>query len=219
MTGLGLAPTAQVRVGREVGVAADHAAEISPAILNGLLGLLREPAGPQEVVVPGEVRPSKSSLFESRHMLPTALREKAVVGARHKPRPVLELDAIDRVDASPEVEYRCLDISAVPSGDDRSVDFISNTQVGEEPCPSIPHKNQGVAEHAVTASVEASSIGIDAPAKAEVGTLVLREDAPGLFLEHLQRGLGRLAEVFHVGGIPRVRRVGNGLEHGGVILA
>jgi hypothetical protein len=91
-----------------VGVAADHAAEISPAVLDGLLRLLREPAGPQKVVVRGEVRPSKSSLFASFHMLPTTLREKAVVGARNESRSVLERHAISRFYSSP-VYSTCVD--------------------------------------------------------------------------------------------------------------
>jgi hypothetical protein len=127
MSCLGLAPTAQVGVGSKVGVATDHATEISPPIVGVLLGLLRELAGPQEVVVRGEVRPSKSPVFASCHVLPTEMREKTVVGARNQSRSVLEHDAIGSFYSSPVVEYRSLDISAVTSDEDRSVDFISDT--------------------------------------------------------------------------------------------
>ena len=110
-----------------MGVAADHAAEVSRAILDSLLGLLREPPVPKRWLFSGEVRPSKSPVFASCHMLPTTLREKTVIGARNEPRSVLKLHAIGRVDASPVVEHRCLDKPTIRSDDDRSVDFISDT--------------------------------------------------------------------------------------------
>ena len=195
---LGLAPTALVRVGREVGVAADDSAEIPPAVFDSLLGLLREPSSPEEVVVGGEVRSSKSPVFASCHMLPTALREKTVIGARNEPRSVLEPHAISGFYSSPVIEHSCFDISPVTPDDDRSVEFISNTQVGEGLCPSVPHQNRGVAGLTVGTSMEASSVGVEAPAEADVGAFVFGENAPGLFLEDLEGGFRRLAQVLDV---------------------
>ena len=72
---------------------------------------------------------------------------------------------------------------------------------------------------AITASVEASSVGVEAPTEADVGAFVFGENAARLFFENFQRGFRWLAQVLDVGGVPRVGRVGDRLEHEGVTLA
>jgi hypothetical protein len=59
--------------------------------------------------------------------------------------------------------------------------------------------------------MEASSVGIEAPAEADVGAFVFGEDAARFLFEDFQRGFGGLAQVLNVGGVPGVGRVGNGL--------
>jgi len=67
--------------------------------------------------------------------------------------------------------------------------------------------------------MKTSSIGVETPSKADVGAVVLSEDASGVFFEDLQPSLRRLAEVLNVGGFPGVRWVRYGFEHRGVNIA
>ena len=66
---------------------------------------------------------------------------------------------------------------------------------------------------AVRAGMEAAAVGVDAPGEADVGAVVVGEDAAGVVLVDLELGAGGLAvEVLDVGRRPGVRRVGEGTE-------
>jgi hypothetical protein len=83
-----------VRVRPEKAIAGDDPTEIPLAIFGGLFRALRRTASPQEMVIRSEVRASKAPVFASCHVLPTALREKAVISTCDEPRSVFELYAI-----------------------------------------------------------------------------------------------------------------------------
>src|SRR6266567_7882122 len=63
---------AQIRVGADTGIAADHPAEIAAAVVSGLLRWLGESARAHQLVAARQMRSAVSSLLRAGDMLPAA---------------------------------------------------------------------------------------------------------------------------------------------------
>src|SRR3954451_14664885 len=88
------AVAAGVAVRAEGAVAADHAAEISEAIVIVMLGRFVELTSPDQLVVEREMRSTVASLFGSRHVLPTPVGQKPMVSTRNEIGAVAQRDPV-----------------------------------------------------------------------------------------------------------------------------
>src|SRR6266849_1110986 len=94
-----------------------------------------------------------------------------------------------------------------------AMDLVSDADVRERTSRPVAHPDRRVAREAIRTRVEASTVRVDAPAEADVGAVVVREDLARVVLVHFEpRGRG-LFEVLDLGGGPRVGRGGDRLQH------
>jgi hypothetical protein len=176
---------------------------------------LRELTRSEEMVIRSEMSSLNGSAFISSYMFPTAVCEESVVCARDKLRSVLQAHPISLLGTTPVVKNSGLHVAAIGADPSCSVKLVSWPDFRESFCPTIGHQDWDFSIRTVRASMKASSIGVEAPAEADVGAFVLGEDASRVFFEDLELGFRRLAEIFDVGGFPGVWRIGDGFQHGG----
>ena len=166
------------------------------------------------MVVRGQVRSSKTTVFATRYTFPTAICQEAMVRADNELRSVLQFDSICRLDATPMIEYRSLHIAAISADSLRSIDLVSDLDFGERFRSPVAHQDRCVTTGAVRARMETSSIGVDGEAEPDIGTIVFRDDRAGFFFEDFQLSCRRFSEPLGVDRVPWVRRVGNGTHEG-----
>ena len=127
---------------------------------------------------------------------------------------VVQADPERLFDAVPMREYARSLVAAAPAKSRGSKDSVSDADALEGTSGPVAHQDRCVTRHAVAAGVEAAAVGIHAPAEADVGAVVVREDlARVIFVDLEARGRG-LLEVLDLGGGPRVGRVRDRLQHG-----
>src|SRR6266480_4929592 len=86
-------------------IAANHAAEITPAVIVVGTHRLRKRAGAHELVGRGQMRPARPAPFGAGYEFPAALGEKTVIAAGHKRRAVLQCCPEGGLDGAPMREH------------------------------------------------------------------------------------------------------------------
>src|SRR5437667_12271279 len=84
-----------------------------------------------------------------------------MVSARNEFGPVLEHDAICRLDRGPVIFDRCRRVAAVPSAAHGADDAITDAQICQSTVATVGHQDGSVAPLAVTASMRASTVRIN----------------------------------------------------------
>src|ERR1700694_2927883 len=177
-------------------IAANNAAEITPAVIVVATHRLRKRAGAHELVGGGQVRAACSAAFGPGYEFPAALGEETVIAARHECRPVFQCYPEGGLDRAPMREHARLRVTPVPANAPRAVDFIADPQFRDAARPSNTHEDQRVTRATVITSMLASSIRIDRALEGNVGRIVVADDrARTLGLERRGDAVGCLLEV------------------------
>src|SRR5438034_9694701 len=96
-------------------IAANHAAEITPAVIVVGTHRLRKRAGAHELVGRGQMRTARPAPFGAGYEFPAALGEKTVIAAGHKRRAVLQCCPEGGLDGAPTREPAGPDVAPVTS--------------------------------------------------------------------------------------------------------
>ncbi len=175
--------TTRIAVTAEIGLAADHAAEIAAPVLNRVLWPFREPAEAHELVVRGEERPLVRALLRPGDVLPSALGQEPVVAAGDELGPVFERDPVGGLDRGPVSQDLGAHVPAIASVPDRPVDSVSDSEVSDRPGCPVSHEDRRVTVYAVHTLMLASPVGVDGVAEHHPGGLRdLGDDRLGLDL-------------------------------------
>src|SRR5688572_30253328 len=134
-------------------------------------------------------------VLRPHHVLPPPLTQKAMVAARDERRPVIERDAVRRLDYRPVIENLRQCVVTGVASPNRAVDSITDAELGEWLRSAVRHQDRRVTACTIGAPVSASPVWIHAEAKPEVGAVVLGEDALRLIVVEVDALFGRLARV------------------------
>src|SRR2546430_17000746 len=107
----------------QIPVAANHAAEIPPAVIVVGTDGLRKRAGAHELVGCGQMRAAKPAPLRAGYEFPAALGEKTVIAARHELRTVLQCDPEGRLDGAPAREHSGFQVAPIVSTAPGTVDL------------------------------------------------------------------------------------------------
>ena len=133
-----------------------------------------------------------------------------MVAARNQRGSVFEHDPKRPLLGLPVRQDGGADVPSVVTADDSPVDHIAGPEFDERACRPIAHENPRFPRKAVRARVETSPVRVDAPAEADVGTVVVREDLARVVLVHFELRRRDLLQVFDVRREPRIGRIGDG---------
>ena len=158
-----------VVVAGQVGIAANHAAEVATPVIDGVLGPFREPAHPHQLVVDGQERPLQRTLLRAGHVLPAPLGEEAVVTAGDQLGPVRQRDPVGGLDRGPVREDGRDRVPSVETAADGAVDRVADAYVRQGFGASIRHQGGRLTCLAVGTCMLATSVGVDRPAEGHPG--------------------------------------------------
>src|SRR3954471_3679670 len=133
-----------------MGIAADHPAEIAAPIVEPVLRLISECAGPDELVVQSQVRPVRTGCIVE-HVLPTTPRKEAMVPACDELCSILERDAVGRLDGGPVVQNFRDPVASIATTPDRSVYKVAWPHVSNRLGRAVTHKDRRGTPNAVQA--------------------------------------------------------------------
>src|SRR6202030_4649244 len=126
-----------------------------------------------EFVEPCEMRPACSALLRAGHVLPTPLREKAVIPAGHERGAILQRYSECGLDGAPVREHPGFYELPIVTDAPGAVDLVPDLQLVQRTRASISHEDSCVSSCAVRARMLASSIRIDRTIERNVGRIVV----------------------------------------------
>ena len=156
-------------IAAQVTIAANHAAEVAAPVFDRVLGRLREPARPHQLVVDGQERPPQRTVLRAGHVLPAPLGEEAVVAAGNQLGPVRQRDPVGGFDRGPVREDRRDRVPPVVTAADGAVDRVADANVGQGFGVPVRHQDRRFAGAAVTACMLAAPVGVDRPTEGHPG--------------------------------------------------
>src|SRR4029077_13479662 len=180
----------------QMSIAANQAAEIPATIIRVLKCPLGESPRSHEFVEPCEMRPACSALLRAGHVLPTPLREKAVIPAGHERGAILQRYSECGLDGAPVREHPGFYESPIVTDAPGAVDLVPDLQLVQRPRAAISHEDSCVSSYTVTTTMTASSIRIDRLLEGNIGRIVVADDrARTLGLERRGDAVGFVFEV------------------------
>ena len=191
------APGAFVRVGADVPVASNHAAEVSAAIVGRMERGGGELTDAHQLAVQCQMWPLP--MLQIGNVFPAAAREEAVIAAGDELGAVLQDHPVRRLEGRPPIKHLGDGEAPIHTLAHRPVDGVAGLDVGEHLRPPIRHEDLGVAADAVNARMTASPVRIDRPAERHarrLGHLVQGRLRPHFVEPHLE-GLGRVEAAYH----------------------
>ncbi len=199
----------RVRVPAQVGIAPDHAGEVSPPVGRRRLGRLRGAAEAQHRVVRGQVRTACRPRRGPRDVLPPSAGEEAVVTTGHQLGAVGEGDAVGGLRGAPVRQHLGLHVPPVGADHLGADDAVTDPEVRDPSGAPVGQQDRRVRAHAVHARMAAAPERVD-----RVG------ERHGRALRHLvQGGLGAdlvQGQAGELGHLQAAQQTGDGGQPGSV---
>src|ERR1700733_16140141 len=108
-------------------VAANHSAEVAAAIFPRLLYRGPKRANPHQLVIESQIGPLHRPLFRPRHVLPSPVRQEAVIGARDQLGAIFEHDPVGRLARHPVSPHLRDLVATIRTTANGPVDTVSDT--------------------------------------------------------------------------------------------